>query len=151
MKPFTFKLQSALDLKLKQEEQQKEFMGKLQRSYQEQMELLNRFEERLLYLQNQLRKQQRNSIELDKIRSYEEYLPILHGKIEDQSAQVERILAEIHKAREVLVALMQERKVLEKLRLKKLQEYQKQVLLEEQKHIDEMATNSFLNKEIPQV
>lgn len=151
MKLFNFKLQTALDLKLKQEDQQKQLMGKLQQRYQEQMDLLNRFEERLLYLQKQLRAQQRESLKLPKIKTYEDYMPVLNGRIEQQSTQVEKILAEIHKAREVLVNLMQERKVLEKLKVKKFEEYQKQLLAEEQKIIDEMATRTFLNKELPHI
>lgn len=151
MKLFNFKLQTALDLKLKQEDQQKELMGKLQQKYQQQLELLNRFEDRLIYLQKQLRTQQREYVELPKIKTYEDYMPVLNSRIEDQSAQVEKILAEIHQAREVLVGLMQERKVLEKLKVKKYAEYQKELLAEEQKNIDEMATRTFLNKELPQI
>lgn len=151
MKSFIFKLQTALDIKVREEENQKEAVGKLQKFYQEQMNQLNLFEEKLMDYQNQLRKQQKESIELTKIRSYEEYLPVLHNKMSQQSAQVEKVLAEIHKARKVLVSLMQERKVLEKLKFKKYEEYRKMLLLEEQKSIDEMAMNTYLNKDLSQI
>lgn len=45
MKPFAFRLQVLLDLKKKQEEQQKEILGKMEREYQRQKELLKELEE----------------------------------------------------------------------------------------------------------
>lgn len=145
MKPFVFKLQTALGLKQKQEEQQKQIMGKLQIKYQQELTLLDSFQTKLLNLQAHLRVEQMAIIELPKIISYQEYMPVLHSRIKQQSEQVDRLLAEIEQARAVLVSLMQERKILEKLKAKKYEEWRKQDLLEEQKNIDEMAMNTYLN------
>ncbi|MDN5293731.1 MAG: flagellar protein FliJ [Eubacteriales bacterium] len=147
MKPFAFRLQVLLDLKKKQEEQQKEILGKMEREYQRQKELLKELEEEKSSLYRMMLKERGERLELTRLQAYAGYVPWLEKRIKEQSFKVACLAEELEKSREVLKELMRERKVLERMRWRRYQEYLYQVQREEQKGIDEIATRLYVSKE----
>lgn len=147
MKPFAFKLQTALNIKLKEEEKVKEELHQQTARRLETLDLLAVLEEELGKLEDRLRGHQDTRVDVDEIRRCLDYLPVIREKILRQKECIRQIEAEIDRIRQTLVELMRKRKVLEKLKERHYAQYQAEVNREEQKIIDEMATNSYYRKD----
>lgn len=150
MKPFIFKLQTSLDIKEKQEEQQKMELQRINILLLENIEILKDLELRLSNLQNEIRRCHNTSGELDisEIKKCQDYIPFLKEKINNQIEVVHMIEIELEKAREVLIGISREKKILENLKIKHFEEYKIEINREEQKAIDEMATNIYIRREL---
>jgi flagellar protein FliJ len=150
MKPFTFKLQTSLDIKDKQEDQQKAELQRITAIHQENVEILKSLELKLYDIQNQIRYCQTssNNLNISEVTNLQEYLPFLKGKINTQIETIQMIEIEMEKAREVLIDISKEKKILEKLKFKHLEEYKKEMGRQEQILLDEMATNIYYRKEV---
>lgn len=147
MKPFEFKLQTALNLKQKAEDRIKEELQRLTVRYHEALAHLADLEEQLNRLEEQRRRYQETSVEVAEIRICLNYLTVMHDKILRQNEVIRLIAAEIDKTRQVLIEIMRQRKVLEKLKGRHYAQYQLELSREEQKIIDEMATNGYNRKD----
>lgn len=150
MKPFVFKLQTSLDIKEKQEDQQKMELQRINQLLNENLEILQGLELRHCNMQEEIRKCHNSTGELDisEIKKYQDYIPFLKDKINNQVDIVHMIEIELEKAREVLIGLSREKKILENLKLKHYEEYKIEINRQEQKVIDEMATNIFIRREL---
>lgn len=147
MKPFVFKLQTALNLKIKEEDRVKEELRRLTNRCQEEFDVLAALEERLGQLEDRLRRRQEARVDVAEIQRCLDYLPVMKDRILRQKEVIRRIKEEIEKTRQELVEIMRERKVLEKLRERHFAQYLVEVNREEQKIIDEMATNGYNRKD----
>lgn len=147
MKPFVFKLQTALNIKLKEEDRVKEELHQLTDRRREALEVMAVLEDELERLEDRLRQFQSASVDVEEIQRCLNYLPVMRGKILNQKEHIRQIEVEIDETRQVLVEIMRKRKVLEKLRERHYAQYQLEYNREEQKAIDEMATNSFNRKD----
>ena len=147
MKPFVFKLQTSLDVKLKREELQKEELARATKIYRENTDVLKSLGHRLIEIQEILRGKQQEQIDILDILNYQAYIPVLIERIKQQEIVTEESRQVMESERQKLVEIMRERKVLEKLRSKHYQEYVQECLREEQKEIDEMATVGFIHKD----
>lgn len=147
MKPFVFKLQTSLDVKLKHEEMQKEKLNEATQVYRNNLERLHRLKERLMEIQDILRGKQKETLDIIDIKNYQDYIPVIDERIREQENITEVSRKEMEENRHRLVEIMRERKVLEKLKAKHYQEYMKEWLREEQKQIDEMATIRYMHKD----
>ncbi|PKM80843.1 MAG: flagellar export protein FliJ [Firmicutes bacterium HGW-Firmicutes-14] len=147
MKPFVFRLQTALDLRLKEEEMLKEKLCRATEDYKKRLKALEELRVRLTEIQDVIRGKSRRDIDVSEIVRYEDFIPVLAGRIETQKAAVEESRQEMERIRHDLVETMKDRKVLEKLRTGHYQEYVKESLREEQKQIDEMATTGYVHKD----
>lgn len=147
MKPFAFKLQTSLDVKLKREEIQKEELSKVTKIYRENADFLADLRNRLIDLQQILREKQTEHINVPDIMNYQDYIPVLIARIKQQEIITEEFHQAMERERQKLVGIMRERKVLEKLKTKHYQAYIQECLREEQKLIDEMATVGFMHKD----
>lgn len=76
---------------------------------------------------------------INDIRTYENYLESLRLKIIQKKNQLERLLEEEEKKREQVVEAKKETASIEKLRERKLMEYDKQVQKEEERFIEEFV------------
>lgn len=147
MKPFVFKLQTSLDVKLKREELQKEELARATKIYRENTDVLKSMRHRLIDIQEILRGKQHKQIDVLDILNYQDYIPALIERIKQQETVTEESRQAMEDERQKLVEIMRERKVLEKLRAKHYHEYVQECLREEQKEIDEMATMGFIHKD----
>ncbi len=147
MKPFVFKLQTSLNVKLKREEIQKEELARATKIYQENTDILSRLCDKLIEIQEVIRGKQNKQINILDILNYQDYIPVLIERIKQQEIIVEEFRQAMESERQKLVEIMRERKVLEKLRAKHYHEYVQECLREEQKQIDEMATVGFMQKD----
>ncbi|KNZ70884.1 flagellar export protein FliJ [Thermincola ferriacetica] len=149
MKPFNFRLQTALDIKLRQEELAREALQRAISSYENSVEVLNSFYKQMEWVQEQVRRSQKKTVNLEDVKRCQDFIPVLIQKIEIQKAEVEERRSEVDRVRTQLIAVMRERKVMEKIKARYYHRYIREVLLEEQKLIDEMATNRFILKDNP--
>ena len=147
MKAFVFKLQTSLDVKLKKEERQKIELGEATRVYKLNLQILHDLKDRMVEIQDVLRGKQTKKLNIFEIKNYQDYIPVLIEKIKKQIITTETSRQDMEDCRNKLVEIMRERKVLEKLKSKHFQEYMKELLREEQKQIDEMATNGYIHKD----
>ena len=147
MKKFAFKLQTALDLKLKAEDRKKEELVTATGIYQENLCKLAELKARLNEIQGVLRGKQERNVDVFEIGWYQDYIPVLNEHIEQQCLYTEESRLDMETIRFELIELMKERKILEKLRDRNYKEYMREFLREEQKQIDEMATTGFLHRD----
>lgn len=147
MKPFVFKLQTALNLKQKEEEQVKEELQRLTAKHRDALDVLAALEGQLGQLEDRLRQFQESTVDVEEIQRCLSYLPVMKDKILRQKEIIRQIEAEIDQTRQVLVEIMRRRKVLEKLKERHFAQYQLEANREEQKNIDEMATNGYNRKD----
>lgn len=146
MKPFVFKLQTALDLKAKEEDKKKEELQKATQLYRDAIDHLNSLKEKMLEVQAQVRRNQQNCVEFQMIKMLQDFILTLISRISDQEAFIETCRIAMEQVRSGLLAVMKDRKVLEKLKERHYQAYLKECQREEQKTIDEMATISYTRK-----
>lgn len=143
MKPFEFKLQTALNLKQKEEDRVKEELQRLTAMRREALDKLAVLGGELCQLEDRLRRHQDARVDVAEIKRCLAYLPVMRDKILRQEEIIRQIEADMDKTRQLLVEIMRRRKVLEKLKERHYAQYQLEVTREEQKIIDEMATNGY--------
>ncbi|MBU7008268.1 flagellar export protein FliJ [Phosphitispora fastidiosa] len=147
MKKFVFKLQTALDLKLKAEEMKKEELVTATDIYKESCRVLEYLKTRLAEIQDTVRGKQGEQFDVTEIRRCQDYIPVINEHISQQALITEEHRVAMEEVRGELVEIMKERKILEKLRTRHYQDYMREFLREEQKQIDEMATTGFIHRD----
>ncbi len=147
MKKFVFKLQTALDLKLKAEEMKKEELVTVTDIYKESCRVLDDLKTRLAEIQDTVRGKQGEQFDVTEIKRCQDYIPVINDHICQQALLTEEHRAAMEEVRGELVEIMKERKIMEKLRTRHYQEYMREFLREEQKQIDEMATTGFIHRD----
>ncbi|NLK51260.1 MAG: flagellar export protein FliJ [Syntrophomonadaceae bacterium] len=147
MQKFKFRLQTSLKVALKREDMQRIELHRCHTAYQEALDDLKQLQQQFATQEEELRKIQLKQPQVEMMRLYRNFMLVLHLRIQEQSHQVKHLFSELTSCRLKLQALMQERKVLEKLEQRRWREYQQEVLREEQKFIDELALRGYGVKE----
>jgi len=145
MQKFGFRLESVLNLKSQLEDNAKNSLARATIELESQkacMEGLKNINDGSI---NSLNAEVDKGIPVFRIRNYNSYFLLLKNKIKDQKEHVNIAEHAVDINREGLIKAMQERKILEKLREKKYQEYIKEQNKSEQLLIDEL--NSFKYKD----
>lgn len=148
MKKFQFRLETLLKFRKMEEEQAQLKMTEASiRLYKEQ-ELLSQLQNKLVVSLDLLSQEQSGSPTIDTLKTFGYYIDKIKREIIHQQEQVAK--AETYR-QECLVALeaaMKQRKLVDNLREKRLEQYQTELLQEEQKLLDELGTQAFMrNKE----
>lgn len=147
MRPFKFKLQTSLELQHhREEEKQKELQAKIDQQKQQEQVLLG-YENQMLHLFDEIRQNQQELLNIEQLKLHSEYLPVLRVMTKEQQLVVSRCEQAVTVSRGDLLEIVRDRKVLEKLKVKHYELYKKEAAREEQKLLDEMATNAFLRKD----
>ncbi len=147
VKKFKFRLQKFLDLKLKEEDEQKRaFTNALNRLRQEEKKL-----EDLIALRERKKQEMRMKMEMGdmdafEMQMYANYIEALKHKIKAQREAVKRAEKMVEMEKEKLMKVMAERKAFEKLKEKHYQRFLEEQEAEERKLIDELATIKFARK-----
>jgi len=128
MAKFVFKLQPVLNIKLQKEESLKNELGKAIQKLEFEK---NRFIEIEEAMNNMAEKfnEKAKKIRIRKLIEYKEYLVVLDAKKKIQKENVNKAAIYVDKVREELLNAVKERKILERLKEKKFDEF----LLEEKK------------------
>ncbi|QNU68388.1 flagellar export protein FliJ [Ruminiclostridium herbifermentans] len=146
MQKFSFRLQSVLKLKEQLEDNAKNNLARATKELETQKfyleELMNENDASI----NSLTEEVYEGIPVYRVRLYNNYLSLMKEKIVNQKENVNIAEHNVDTNREALIKAMQERKVLEKLKDKKYDEYLKDQNKAEQVGIDEL--NSFKFKDI---
>jgi flagellar protein FliJ len=145
MQKFGFRLESVLNLKSQLEDNAKNSLARATRELESQLDCLEGLKNVNEGSMNSLNAEVDVGIPVYRIMVYNSYLSYLKNKIIDQKENVNIAEQDVDINRESLIKAMQERKILEKLKEKKYQEYQKEQNKVEQLLIDEL--NSFKFKD----
>ena len=136
MKAFHFSLEKVLDHRVSVEQQAK-------RAYAEKQKAVIQTEQVLTQMINEKTAlMDVNEMTLGRMQVQHRYLTALESGIHEMYQQVRQLNQEVEVALTAVVQAQQERKVVEKLREKKLEEYNYELLQEEQKQLDEMGSRS---------
>lgn len=147
MRRFRFSLERVLQVAaLRERLATQEFAAAMRRLAAER-EGLRAAEERRRWAQDELERQTRGVIETTAVLFTAGYIRALTAEIEDRRARVAEAARAAEEKRQALLAQMKARKALERLRERRLAEYQAEALREEQRDIDEMAQQMIARKQ----
>ena len=144
MQKFRFKLQRLLDFRKIREEQAEGEFAKATRVFLHEKELLRQLEATLEKMLNELKKEQEKSTSLLMLKMFQDYIDRTREGIRLQAVKV----AAAADRRQTCLRLFEEatrkRKVVDNLRDKKLEQYQAEVLQEEQAFLDDLAGQRYI-------
>lgn len=148
MKAFHFRLQTKLDICQRQEQVTREEMHRRITFRNHVVQELELLENRFLSLEESIRELNANPGQFPKIMINRQYIPVLNQQI--RVTEENLILAEdaVEEVRMELIERMRETRTLEKLKDKAWDKYLHELLLEEQKHIDEVAGTAHHRKSL---
>ncbi len=140
MAKFKFRLEILLTLAKNREEELKKELALWQKRKHEALESLAKIEDQIIIAGRE--KVAKKNIQ--DILVYEFFLEKLRNDKQIKEDEVEYFTIEVDKTIQKLAEAMKERKMLEKLKEKKLAQYQEEQDFIEQKELDEVGTNIFL-------
>jgi flagellar FliJ protein len=148
MKAFHFRLQTKLDICQRQEQVTREEMHRRVAIRNQVLQELELLENRFQSLEQSIRELNANPGQFPKIMINRQYIPVLNQQI--KTSEENLVLAEeaVEEVRMELIERMRETRTLEKLKDKAWHKYLHEMLLEEQKHIDEVAGTAHHRKSL---
>lgn len=144
MPGFSFNLETVLNYRRNLEESAKENLAASLSLYQREKGLLETIETELSHA---LKPTADNKLNLDYLLHQEHYQGFLYQRMEEQVVKVASAKGEVSTCRLELEKKMQDRKVLEKLKEKRREEFLYLEAQGEQKRNDDMAVNGFIRKQ----
>jgi len=148
VKKFRFRLETLLKFRKMEEEQAQIKMADANIRLFKEQDLLSQFQNQLLLSLDLLSKEQSGSPTIETLKTFSYYIDKIKSDIVSQHGQVAK--AEVYR-QECLTALeaaIKQRKLVDNLREKRLEQYNAEGLLEEQKRLDELGTQAYMrNKE----
>ncbi|MGI6778757.1 MAG: flagellar export protein FliJ [Acetivibrionales bacterium] len=150
MSKFVFKLQALLNIKEQMEDSLKNELGKAIQELEKNKEILKEIQKEKDKCLNELSLKARGKFVPKELKEYIVYISYLKHKIKLQKENVKSAQENVDKVREELLAVMQEREVLEKLKEKKYKHFMEEELRKENKLIDEIVSFKYsTNGDIP--
>lgn len=150
MPKFRYRMQNILDIKLKLEEQAKNEFAQAQIKLNEELEIKEKLllrKEEYLRLAKELREDVISVRELNENRQAQ---MAIDEMLKRQETEVLRAQKEVDRKRAELSAVMQERKMHEKLKEKALEAYLEEEKASENKSIDELTSYTFGQRNLVQ-
>jgi len=129
-----------LNLKSQIEEGLKNELGKAIKILEAERNVLLQIEAEQDDCIKQINSQSRRGVIVRKLCDYSAYISLLKKRLEIQKENINLAQQNVDKVREDLVEVVQQRKMLEKLKDKKYQEYMQEQLRQEQKMNDEIVS-----------
>jgi flagellar FliJ protein len=112
----------------------------LQRKFADEQEKLRRKKQQKRENVLKLQTRQKEGISVSDIILYMNFIAQLSKKTEEQAIRVRDAAKKVNQKRNELIGIMKKRKTLEKLKEKDWLAYQKKMMQDERKFMDEMAT-----------
>lgn len=146
MKSFKFRLESLLKFRKMQKEQAQISFWQATNQFRIEKEELARLEEEILKNMSLLRTSQQELLSIETFKSYQYYFDKMKKEIRQQEQSVKLADEYRHKCLSSLEDAVKGHKVVEKFREKKLQNYQVELLREEQKILDEIGLQLYVRE-----
>ena len=143
MAKFTYRMQGILNIQYQLENQAKMELGRAQmRLMEEEEKLQGLFDRKEAYLEEG-RKMRSDAVHVDELRDNRNAVLIMDEMIDVQKGQVALAEKEVEAARLKLQAVMQERKMHEKLKEKALEQFMYEENAAEGKAVDELTSYTY--------
>ncbi len=146
VKRFDFKLQGVLDLIRMKEDLLGQDLAKLLRELLTEKNKLEIFKNDYNDTRLRLEEELTENLDLKKISFFNDYLRFIDKEIKDKKKLVMLMEEVVAIKRKELEKVMKDKNVMDKLKGRKLTEYNSDVLRQEQKVIDEIGTQRFIYK-----
>jgi flagellar FliJ protein len=146
MKPFKFRLQKLLEFREMEEEQNQLAFGRVQAEYKFALDELQRLIQQRDTAVDLFCKKQKNGLKIEEFKLFQNYFDKFNEDIQNQRQKIEKIQAILHEKQKLLIEAVQKRKIVEKFKEKRFNQYYSQQLQDEQKMIDEVGTQAFVRK-----
>lgn len=145
MKKFQFKFETVLKVKESIEEKLKKELLKLHKLQYEQYQILEKIKEEKKQISHDITKQLNTDIQ--SLIFFEQYLNLLRKQIDETMKKIQDLQKQIDTKRDEYINASKEKKTFERLKENYLNEYNKLIISNEQKILDEIAINKFNRKE----
>ncbi len=145
MAKFVFSMENLLRIKIKFEDQAKAEYGIQMAILRQEEEKLFGLEKRKAEMQEQLKEQVKDVLDLFRIRQLEDGVENIKYNINLQKVVIANQQKKVEQARKKLDEAMKERKTYEKLKEKAFEIFKQEVNAQEQKEIDELVSFRFGN------
>lgn len=139
MKKFSFTLDRVLTIRQRLTDIARRALFEAQALEAERERILIGLQDRLRIEQIELERKQADGILVAEFQDSRRFQEFLAREIDSAEADLSEARAQVQRRREGLVAARKQERVIEKLRERRLAEYQEYALREEQKELDEMA------------
>lgn len=143
MKKFKFKLETKLRLTVQEEKQALWEYRTRQNEWLSEQEILEKYRQQLVDLWEYYREIIRKGTGIQKLIMIQQFVPVLKERISNQEVRLEAARVLMQEAETIYLNLRMERKTLDKLKDREHQQYLLEWQREEQKLIDEIASNGF--------
>ncbi len=144
MKQFSFRLENILEIRRQQEKVEQKKFAKEQANYQKEVDFLKVLFERRKETYENLIKLEKQKFDKRIRMIHVDFVEKTNVDIDLQRINVEKAEVKLKKQRSLLLEAMKKRKILEKLREKKKEDYNLEMKNEEQKILDEVAARNFI-------
>lgn len=148
MKAFHFRLQTKLNICQRQEQAVREEMQRKIVIRNQLLQELQKLETRFLSVQESIREINTRPGQFPRMVVIRRYMPVIKEQIEENERKLAIAEAQAEEVRLVLMDRMRETRTLEKLKDKVWHRYLHELLLEEQKQIDELAGTAHHRKSL---
>ena len=148
MRAFHFRLQTKLDICQRQEQVTREEMHRRVAIRNQVLQELELLENRFQSLEQSIRELNACHGQFPRIMINRQYIPVLNQQIKASEEHLATAEEAVEEVRMELIERMRETRTLEKLKDKAWHRYLHEMLLEEQKHIDEVAGTAHHRKSL---
>ncbi len=148
MKPFVFKLETLLEIRRRKEEEASILLSQARNRLNEAKQVLTKLCTQQKELWSEFRsKQEAGELVVLEYQMWHRFFAFLKKEIENQQLVVEGLTKEAVAALKELEIALKNRKAVEKLKERRLEEYRLAVQAEEQKILDEIAITRYQRPE----
>ena len=143
---FVFRLESVMNCRKAAEDKALTDFSDEKRDLEKERQQLDRIQEHKVSLIGQLRDMQKDGLKADEIALFMDYIRQVQARLADQENVVRQAAERVSLKREALLAAVKDRKVMETLKARKLQEYIAESNKAEQKQMDETAIFRYVRR-----
>jgi flagellar FliJ protein len=146
MKRFTFRLESLLEIKRRNEEEVKRSLARKNGEILSSRQELNKLDKQLLELFMEEKKQRVDILDLAALRFSLSYRVQLQKDLALKRRQIQGLESDAEKLRNLLVKARKETRILELLKEKRLGQWKKEYRAEERAFVDDVSQKSHIRK-----
>lgn len=143
---FVFKLQKALDNRIESEDEAKRNFLMKKNELDQEKQRLEEIELLILETLEKYKKLKEGTLNLISLKNYENYLKKIKLERTHQEFVVKNCHEALEELKELFIEARKERKMLEKLKEKKKEVYDEELIKEEQKFMEEISNSMYNNR-----
>lgn len=136
---FKYQFETILNLKIRMEDMKKSELKVALNKLDEEKAKLAKLNQEKEDECNLIKEKQKGKFTVDDLKLFNNYIRALDKKIDYQKAIVEKEEKKVNKIREELIKVSKEKRMFEKLREKKLEEYMQEYYIKEQQVVDNIV------------